>query len=194
MKKILLAFMIVDLIFVGLVLTISKQKSRTVASDEVTDPAEISTFTEGQKNKWHLVKTFQFQKSAESLEFTTDKLQMICETSSLIELHYFAQNVAIAGVSPTISHIFSCDPIRKNSSQTSLQTSLSDFKKMHQQKVLTLDGSELRASQVYADEEFPQKWKLAEIKISGANNFTVNQFEIEKTLSKFFDFEVTSAK
>lgn len=198
-KKMLLIFMILDFVFIGLVLTISNTNSRSITATRSTasdnsDANQTDSLTEGQKNKWALVETFQLKVTADTIEFTTDKLQIICDTSSLIELRFSAQNMAIAGVQPAISHIYSCDDIKKDLSRTTLITNVSDFKKLRTEKVITLDGSELRASQIYSDEDFPNDWRLTDIKVSGPNTFTVNEFEIEKTLLKNFDFEIISAR
>lgn len=186
--------MLIDFAFVGLVLTLSRHNDRSIASVDDSETSQLDNLSEGQKNKFYLVKTFDFKNDGTQIQFITDKLQMICETSSLITLTFYAQNVAIAGTQPTITNTFSCDEVKKDLSRISLITTVADFKKMHEQKVLTLIGSELRASQIYSDEDFPSQWRLAEIKITGPNTFTVNQFEIEKTLMKNFDFGITSAK
>jgi hypothetical protein len=194
MKKFLLIFMVIDFTFVGIVLKFSyTNHHRGVASDPESIN-ESEGLTTGQKNKIALVQTFQFQKLKNELRFKTDKLQMICETSSLIELRFFAQNIAIAGSHPMITNTYSCENIKKNQAQDTLITDIDDFKKMHQQKILNLGQNRLQAFQVYADEYFPTEWKLAEIKISGPNTFTVNEFEIERVLFKSFDFELTSVK
>lgn len=187
MKKFLLLFILLDLVFVGAVFTISKQQRRSISS---IDSNAATNLSEGQQNKWHLLETFKFQKTDVALEFETDKLQMICDTSSLIELQFIAQNVAIGGASPTISHVFSCHELKKDLALNKLITSVTDFKSMHQQSKLRLPKSELNAFQVYSTEEFPQQWRLAEIKISGASTFTINEYEIEKVLQHSFDFKI----
>jgi len=193
MKKMLLIFMLLDFAFVGLVLYVAQNDNRrSVASANLAGSDQPEGLTEGQKNKWQLVRTFQFDFDGKQIQFSTDKLQVICEVSSLIELRFLAQNVAVAGQAPTISAVFSCDSIRKNQSQISLNILIDDFKKMHEQKVLTLDGYELRAYGIYHDEPMPTSWRLAEVKISGTYNFIINEYEIEKTLMKNFDFEIAT--
>ena len=193
MKKLFTLFIIIDFVFIGLVLTLSSKNSRMIATDNSLN-SDLSELTEGQKNKWLLVKTFRFENNYNDLVFSSDKLQMICETSSLIQLHYSAQNIAIAGNQPQVIHSFSCDKIKKDQSQFTLTTPISEFLQIHQKKITQLDGSELRASSLYSDEELPKQWKLSEIKITGPNTFTINEFEIEKVLLKDFIFEITSAK
>ena len=190
MKKFLILFILLDFAFVGVILTINSAPTRNIST---VTTSETSGLTEGQQNKWHLIKGFHFQKKSESIELQTDQLQMICDTSSLVELRFLAQNVAIGGESPSISHIFSCIELKKNLSQSVLSTSLVDFKLMHQQKKLQLQQSELTSNQIYASEEFPTLWKLAEIKISGDSTFTINQYEIEKVLQDSFFFEIPTS-
>ncbi len=186
MKKLLALFVILDFIFIGLIFKFNTSApTRAISSAQ-----DFDDFSEGQKNKWNLIKTLQFKSTDEDFFLQTDMLQMICETSSLIQLQFSAQNVAFAGAQPTISHVFSCDTIRKNQSQSKLITAFSTFKKMHGLKILALEGSELRSSQVYPDEEFPLQWQLVEINISGANTFSINKFEIEKVLLTSFQFEI----
>lgn len=192
----LLIFMLLDFGFIGLVLMTSNSQfknKRSTASDS-NGATQTSDLTEGQKNKWALVETFQFQMTPDWIYFTTDKLQTICDTSTLIELKFSAQNIAIAGVQPSIKHIYSCDEIKKDLSTKTLSTNISDFKKVRTEKVMILVGSELRSSQLYSDEELPNDWRLTDIKISGPSTFTINEFEIEKTLLKHFDFEIISAR
>ena len=188
MKKFLLLFILLDFVFVGIVLTISKPKNRSISSLDQPDATGLS---EGQRNKWNLIETFKFQTTQTTIELETDKLQMICETSSLIELRFLAQNTAIDGMQPTISHVYSCDALKKDLSLTKLTTFITDFKSLHHQKTLTLAASEMKASQIYSTEEFPSLWKLAEIKISGPSSFTINEFEIKKVLQRSFDFNIS---
>lgn len=190
MKKILVLFILLDLVFVGVILILNKQPERSISS---VSNEEIPGLTEGQQNKWRLIKSFHFQKTAASIEFQTDLLQMICDSSSLIELRYLAQNIAIAGEPPSISHVFSCFELKKDLSQTTLSTPLDDFKLMHQQKKLKLPQSELTSNQIYPSEEFPTDWKLAEIKVNGIYTFTINQFEIEKVLQTSFGFSIPTS-
>ena len=97
MKKLLVIFVVLDLVFLGIVLTISQKNSRSIAT--VTENA-FSELTEGQQNKWHLIETFKFTQTENSISLLTDKLQMICETSLSIQLDFSAQNFAIAGLAP----------------------------------------------------------------------------------------------
>lgn len=179
-----------DIIFVGFILTLNSKPARTISSVPADD---LSGLTEGQQNKWRLIKSFHFQKNNATLDFQSDQLQMICDTSSLVELRFLAQNIAIGGEPPSISHVFSCFELKKDLSQTTLSTGLADFKLMHQQKKLQLKQSELSSNQIYPTEEFPTDWKLAEIKVSGPYTFTINQFEIEKVLQTTFNFKISTS-
>lgn len=190
MKKFLILFILLDLIFVGVILTLKTGPSRNISSVSTT---EIPGLTEGQQNKWRLIQSFHFKKNVDSLDLETDQLQVICDTSSLIELRFLAQNIAIGGESPSISHVYSCFEIKKDQNKIKLSTSLTDFRLMHQQKKLHLQQSELASNQIYASEEFPTDWKLAEIKIIGASTFTINQFEIEKVLRTSFGFQIPTS-
>lgn len=195
MKKIIIYCLILSAVIFGFILAANKSKLRTVASEENSEPAEFSSLTEGQKNKWRLVKTLKFQKKESSIELLTDKLQMICEVSSLIELKFIALNLSVAGSQPSITHTFSCNQIMMKPDQVTLATPVSEFIKMNTiKKVLLDDSSQLTSNLLYSDEAFPNLWRLSEIKISGTYNFTINQYEIEKALSTDFDFEITSVK
>ena len=190
MKILLVLFVLLDFIFVGVILSLRPQTTRNISS---IPSNEISGLSEGQRNKWHLIQSFHFRQNPTSLDLQTDQLQIICDTSSLVELRFYAQNTAIAGESPTISHVFSCFELKKDLSQTKLSTSLVDFRLMHQQKKLQVQQSELTSNQIYASEEFPTEWKLAEINISGPSTFTINQFEIEKVLHNSFLFQIPTS-
>lgn len=187
MKIVLILFVLLDFIFVGLILTLQPQTTRSVSSVSTNENAGLS---EGQQNKWRLIQSFHFQKNSVSLEFETDQLQSICDTSSLVELRFIAQNQAFSGESPSISHVYSCYELKKDLAKITLSTSLDDFRLMHQQKKLQLQQSQLTSNHIYASEDFPTDWKLAEIKISGASTFTINQFEIEKVLQNSFVFQI----
>lgn len=192
MKKLLILFAILDLVFLGTVLTLSEPKTRFIASVNEND---LSNLTEGQQNKLQLIKTFKFIQTENSIIFMTDKLQMICDTSLSIELDFSAQNISVAGAKPTISHLFSCAEIKKSQSLSTLETPLAEFKKMHQQNILKLPASQLAAFDVYSTEEFHENWKLTEIKIRGPNTFSINEYEIEKVLHQSMDFKlITAAK
>ncbi len=193
MKKLLALFVVLDFIFVGLILkVISSTPSRTISS---VDDSTYNQLTEGQKTKWDLVKTLKFEISSEAVSLITDNLQMICDTSALIELQFSAQNVAIAGAAPMVSHTFSCDSIRKDQAANSLHTTFSDFKNIQQTKKIDLSTSRLAGFNIYTDEELPVKWKLTAVRISGPSTFTINEFEIEKVLMTAFEFDLpTSVK
>ncbi len=196
MKKLLTLFVILDIIFVGLILQVlSKPKLQNIERNVATTdtPAKESIYdnlTAGQKNKWQLIETFKFEITASSVALRTDKLQMICETSTSIELQFSAQNIAVAGTPPIISHTYFCDSIGEDQARNTLLTALVDFRKIQQQKKISLVGSELKGQQIYSDEEFPSRWKLTAVAVRGPNNFTINEYEIEKVLAASFDFEL----
>lgn len=188
MKKWLLLFVIIDFVFVGLVLKISTKSERQIAGSD-----NFSELTEGQLRKLELVKSFDFSISENSLQFSTDKLQMICETSISIELKFFAQNIAVAGSSPTISHLFSCAEVKKDLSRITLETSLVQFKLMHKKHELKQIDSIMLASGIYADEDFPEEWRLGEVIINGPNTFTINQYELDKVFNDHqFEFQIST--
>lgn len=193
MKKWLILFAIVDFIFVALVLKISTNNQRTIATEENVFYSEL---TDGQKSKYDFVKSFQFVVDTEKLVLTTDRLQALCQTNSLVELKYTAVNVAYAGLHPSISHIFSCENIRKDLAVSSLPTTIENFKSLHQTENLKLDGSEMRASKIYSDEDFPTDWILSEVIVTGELNFTVNTAEMDKVHPDHrFEFSIpTSVK
>lgn len=191
MKKWLVLFAIVDLIFVGLVLKISTPNKRNIASHE--EEAFYAELTEGQKNKYDFVKSFEFIANTEELTLSTDRLQALCQTQSMIELKFKAVNVAYAGSHPSISHIYSCENIRKDVSTMALSTSVADFKALHTTALLRLEDSELRARQVYSDEDFPEDWILSDMIVTGEMNFTVNTAEMEKVHPDHrFEFKLTT--
>lgn len=195
MKKWLMLFVMIDFVFVGLVLKYSNQPNRQIASVENSDGAsDQNEMTDGQKSKLALTQSFQLNLSQLVISVTSDKLQMICETSSIIELKFEALNVAYAGAKPTIQHDFSCANIKKDLSTRSLETKIDDFKSMRKNKKIDLAGSSLLASQVYSDEEFPEQWKLTEINITGPATFSINRYELEHVHAANFEFTITSVK
>ena len=177
MKKWLVLFVIVDLVFVGLVLRISTTSGRNIAAYNDPFYAEL---TDGQKQKYDFVQSLQFSLGTDTLTLQTDRLQSLCQTNSLIELKFAAVNTAVAGAQPSISHIYSCQNIRKDLSTAALKTTIQDFVKTHKQKNVKLEDSEIKSSGIYPGEEFPTDWMLSEISITGELNFTVNSFEMEK--------------
>ncbi len=189
MKKWLMLFAVVDLIFVGLVLKYSNQSDRQIAS--TVAELELSS---GQKNKIELTTSFRLNTSDSVISFETDKLQSICDTSTFVELKFQALRVAFAGAQPSITHSYSCAEIKKNLSNRTLETKVSDFKSMQAEKSRPLLGSSLVAEQVYSDEDFPEDWQLVEVKVTGPSNFTINQFELEQIHGSAFEFKIISVK
>lgn len=191
MKKWLILFAIVDFIFIGIVLKISTSNQRMIATEADQFYAEL---TDGQKTKYDFVKSFQFSADAEKLVLTTDRLQSLCQTNSLVEVRFKAVNVAYAGLHPSISHIFSCENIRKNLSASSLQTTMNDFKSLHQAAALQLPESELRATKVYSDEDFPTEWILSDVIVTGELNFSVTTAEMDKVHADHrFEFRIATS-
>lgn len=193
MKKWLILFAIVDFIFVGLVLKISTSQQRSIATETEQFYLDLN---DGQKNKYDFVKSFHFVADAEKLVLASDRLQALCQTDSLVEIKFKAVNVAYAGLHPSISHIFSCKNIRANLETSSLRTSLQDFKSLHQTNILKLAASEMRASKLYVDEEFPTDWILSDFIVTGELNFSVSTAEMEKVHPDHrFEFSlITSVK
>lgn len=191
MKKWLLLFAIVDFMFVAIVLKISTGHQRSIATAEDRFYADLS---DGQKNKYDFVKSFQFVADSEKLVLTTDRLQSLCQTHSLVEIKFQAINVAYAGLHPSVSHIFSCENIRKDLSSSSLLTKFSDFKALHKTPTLQLTDSELRANKIYADEDFPTDWVLAEVIVTGELNFSVSTIEMDKVHTDHrFEFSIPTS-
>ncbi len=191
MKKWLILFAIVDFIFVGIVLKISTSNQRTIATEADRFYSDLS---DGQKNKFDFVKSFQFTANSENLVLTTDRLQALCQTNSIVEIKFQAVKVAYAGLHPSISHFYSCENIRKDISVTSLKTNLSDFKSLHKTAMIKLSESELRAVKVYSDEEFPSDWILSEIIVTGELNFNISTAELDKVHNDHrFEFSIPTS-
>ena len=181
MKKWLFLFVVIDLVFVALVLQLANRNdSRNIASDS-NHPGLSQRFTEGQQRKLNLVQSLQFSVDSEKIILMTNLLQALCETSSLIETHFTALNVAVAGGSPTLIHTFSCEAIRQNQAQNTLETKISDLTSaaLRQNKNLDLGVSQLRTENLYSDEEFPEDWRLASIKIIGPSSFSISNAELD---------------
>lgn len=191
MKKWLILFAIVDFIFVGIILKISTNRQRSIATAEDRFYSDLS---DGQKNKYDFVKSFQFTADLEKLVLKTDRLQALCQTNSMVEVKFQAVNVAYAGLHPSISHIFSCQNIRKDLSQTTLLTSLNDFTALHKTPVIKLEDSELKASKVYSDEDFPKEWILSDFIVTGELNFSVSTVEMDKVHTDHrFEFNIPTS-
>ncbi len=177
MKKWLVLFLMADIVFLGLVLKLSTTPQRHVASQ---DEAFYSELTEGQKNKFDFVKSFEFLANAETITLKTDRLQSLCQSNSRIELKFEAIEVAYAGVHPSVSHIYSCELIRQDLSRSELTTSVQNFLEVHQTHALKLVDSQMTSFKLYADEELPTQWILAEVIVTGEMNFKVSSIEMNK--------------
>ena len=181
MKKWLFLFVVIDLVFVALVLQLANRNdSRNIASDN-NHPGLSQRFTAGQQRKLNLVQSFRFSIDTEKIVLTSDLLQALCETASLVEVHFTALNVAVAGGSPTIIHTFSCEAIRQIQSQNTLETKISDLTSstLRQNKILDLGVSRLRTENLYSDEEFPEDWRVFSIKIIGPSSFSISSAELD---------------
>ena len=190
-KKWIILFEIIYFIFVGIFLKISTTRQRSIATEE---DRFYSDLTDGQKNKYDFVKSFQFTATTEKLVLTTDRLQALCQTDSMVEVKFQAVNVAYAGLHPSISHIYSCRNIRKDLSLSSLQTTISDFKALHTTSLLKLADSELRAVKVYSDEDFPSEWILSDVIVTGELNFSVSTVEMDKVHTDHrFEFNIATS-
>jgi hypothetical protein len=191
MKKWLILFAIIDFIFVGVVLKISTSNQRNVATYNDPFYAELN---EGQKNKYDFVKSFQFLANADQLVLTTDRLQSLCQSDSMVEVKFTAINVAYAGVHPSISHIYSCENVRKDVSNSSLITRMQDFMSMHKVRELKLEDSQMTASQVYPGEDFPTEWILSDLIVTGGMNFAITTVELDKVHTDHrFEFSLSTS-
>lgn len=180
MKKIFLLFIVFDLIFAGVILKLRQpaQPNRDIAESSDTG------LTEGQTQKLHLIQNLVFRKTDQKIILQSDYLQPICESASLISVKFKATDLAVSGQPPHIIHTYSCADIQQTPDQTLLETDVTDFLSLHRQ-----DGAPgLTAHALYRDEEFPQKWALYEIQISGELSFTVTEAELRQFSSQNFSF------
>lgn len=190
MKKFLSLFILLNFIFVGLILKISSDKKRSIASQQ-DENESASELTPGQKRKIELIKSLVFTRTSSGVMLKTDNLQILCDSNTFVELKYKALNIAVSGQEPMISHKFSCDEIKKNATQEGLFTSIADIRSMHKSSLLKKDFSELRAQGIYSDEDLPNHWRLFEISIIGENDFNIFEVEINKFLGeKVFKFSL----
>lgn len=188
MKKLLALFIILDLIFVGIVIKISSEKQRNVASES----ANNSELTEGQKQKLEIIQSLHFNKNEEAIILQTNMLQALCASYSLVELKFKAVNMAFSGQEPLVTHAFSCAEIIKNNDLEKLSTNLTDFKTLNKTKEYRYNLSLLKSKSLYSDEDMPSEWRLFEISISGENSFNISEAELNKILgdsSFYFDIK-----
>lgn len=187
MKKLLAIFIVLDFVFVGMVTKILSEKQRSVAS--LQNRTEL---TEGQNQKLELIKSLKFSTSAEEILLTTDMMQSLCASYSLIKLKFKALNVAFSGQEPLITHTFSCAEIKKNTEQAILKTAIGDIKSLHTLPLLKKEISQLQAQGIYSDEEMPNEWRLFEIEVSGETSFNISEVELNKILGEdVFKFQLT---
>ena len=183
MKKILALFVVLDLIFVGVILKISPDESNRRSIANSADEADL---TAGQQQKLALIKSLQFIKSDKEIILQTNYLQALCASYSMIRVQFQAVDLAVSGQPPQITHSFSCDLIKQHSATDSLSTDLTEFKSLQHKS----DFSHLKASALYSDEEFPKRWKIFAIEVTGEENFTINDAEINQILgADVFTFE-----
>lgn len=179
-KKIFLLFIVFDLVIVGVILKVRESQRPNRGLAQTTDTG----LTEGQTQKMHLIQNLIFQFTAQKIILQSDYLQPICESATLIALKFKAIDVAVSGQPPQIIHTHSCSEISALPTQNQLETDIGDFTSLHRQ-----DGAAgMRAHALYRDEEFPQRWSLYEIQISGDLNFTINEAELTQFSSQNFSF------
>lgn len=179
MKKFLILFVILDFIFVGIILKISTEQQRQVAS--VSDDSEL---TEGQQQKLELMKSFVFNKTESEVVLRTNMLQAACATYATIELKFKAQGLAFSGEPPSITHSFSCEEIKKDNSLDSMISLIADLKSLRNQPAIKKQISLLRAFAIFSDEELPNEWRLSEIRFGGTESFSISEVEINKVLGE----------
>lgn len=175
MKKLLVLFVALDLIFVGVIVKISSPQQRTIASNS-------EQMTEGQKQKEELIQSFVFSKQNDSVVLKTENLQSLCASYKYLKIKFKANEFAVSGQAPLIINSYSCDEILKNSEQDSLSTDLKDFTQLRKTKAF---GS-LSSVALFADEELPTDWKFFEFEVTGddpqQDHFTVNEAELNTYL------------
>lgn len=191
MKKLLILFVLLDLVFVCTVLKLNSTNStRGLASTE-------DELSEGQKQKQDLIKSFSLTNSSTDFTIKTEYLQSLCASYHTIVLKFKAPHVAVSGTPPTFSSAFSCESILHNPNQDSLKTLFSDFyaaqRKQQTQGYIT-------AHAIFADEALEPAWQLFEVEISGgteagADHFTISEAELLHYLSQSqLSFQITSDK
>lgn len=188
MKKLLILFVVLDLVFVGVILRLFSEKERNIANFE-----DSPKLTDGQNQKLDLIKSFKFSFSKDDVLLQTDYLQSLCASYDIVELRFKAVNVAFSGQPPLIIHSFSCAEIGKNPDQEILRTAMTDLRLMQQENLLKKNESQLRAYGIFADEDLPNDWALFEIAVTGKINFTISEAELNEILpSENFKFQLTT--
>lgn len=183
MKKILTIFIILDLIFVGIIFKITTQKSRNIASEEDLSP--------GQKQKLEVIESLKLQQGDDSLDLKTDMLQALCANYSLIQLKFKAVNMAFSGQEPLVTNTFSCAQISKNTDRSTLLTKFSDFRSLQTNSEISNEDSQLKAHALYKDEDMPSDWRLFEIAVTGETSFNISEPEINAILGdNSFHFKI----
>lgn len=182
MKKILLLFVLLDMVFVGVILKMNPSPQRQQRF--VAETADTG-LTEGQTQKLNLIQNLVFSKTDQKITLQTDYLQLICESAALITLKFKATDVAVSGQPPQISHTHSCANLQQNIASNWLETDTADFQALHRRD----DIAGLKAHALFRDEEFPQHWTLFEIQISGELNFTIHEAELNQFSSQNFNFQ-----
>ena len=186
MKKLLILFVALDLVFVGVILRLFSEKERTIASYE-----DSPHLTDGQNQKLDLIKSFKFSFTKDEVRLQTDYLQSLCTSYDIVELKFKALNVAFSGQPPLITHSFSCAAIGKNPDQEILRTAIADLRILQKENLLKKNESQLRAYGIFADEELPNDWALFEIAVTGKINFTISETELNEILpSENFQFQI----
>lgn len=188
MKKIPSLLIILVLIIVGVFFSLSINKERTVANFQTE-----TELTEGQRQKLELIMSLKFENNLKDVILTTNLLQSLCSTYSIVELKFKALNVAFSGQQPLISHSFSCAEIQQNNDLQTLNTSIENIKSLQKNPLLKNELSQLTAHGLYSDEELPNEWQLFEIVVSGKISFSITEAELAKFLgTEFFKFSLTT--
>lgn len=192
MKKWLVLFLIIDFIFIGLVLKLSNEKTRSIANLE-QPTIDTNQLSEGQQRKLSLIQSLNFNINSQKISLKSNFLQAYCSAYSMIEVKFKALNQATAGLSPSISHKFSCENFRKDNSLSSLETPLQLFKDLQFKKRIELNGSLLISNNLFSDEEFPNEWSLDEIIFYGSSTFSISNIELQTVLTnQIFQFDITT--
>lgn len=192
MKKWLSLFIIIDFIFIGLVLLLSNEKTRSIANLEQTT-IDTNQLSEGQQRKLSLIQSLNFKVDSQKISLDSNFLQAYCSAYSIIEVKFKALNQATAGQSPTILHKFSCENFRNDNSLSSLETPLKLFIDIQFKKRIDLVGSQLISNNLFSDEEFPNEWSLDEIIFYGSSTFSISNIELQTIFNnQIFQFDLTT--
>jgi hypothetical protein len=176
MKKLLMAFICLDLIFVGVVLQLNSEKSRGLASTQ-------TSMTEGQQQKKELIQSLTFQNYSDRFVLATTYLQAICASYAHISLQFKALHLAVSGTAPTITSSFSCSQILREPGQTELTTLHRDFHAAHSRLPTT---GYVRARGTFPDDPIEKDWQLSAIIVGGGSDTEASQFTVTEAELQLF--------